>query len=175
MDMERNWGLTPDARTELMAKARAWTGTQRAFAAAHGISQGTVSKLLSAGPTPTRPATPDLRPEVIARYRAGEGSHRQIADAMGISRGMVSKWLAEDAAERAPEPRQASASRAPTPTPAPTMLEVVPVTSLATLRAPTPAPAGGARLVLPGGAELRFDALPPAQWVADLAAEMSRC
>lgn len=146
MDACRQWGRTPEERAELAAQALAWNGTQREFAMAHGISQSMVSRLLGATPVPARPATRDLRPEVIARYRAGEGSHRQIADAMGISRGMVSKWLSEDAAEHSP-PRQPPASQAPATATAPTMLEVVPVTALASLRVRAPTATEGARLV----------------------------
>ncbi|MBI2899358.1 MAG: recombinase family protein [Planctomycetes bacterium] len=159
------WTRTTEERAELVAKARAWQGTQREFAEAHGVSQPTVSKWMSAAPPTTRPATADLRSEVARRYRAGEGSQRQIADAMGISRGMVFKWLAAEAAPRSPAAR---------PPRVPTMLEVVPVAAppLATAE---PSPPFSACLCLPGGAELRFDALPSARWVAELAAELARC
>lgn len=172
MGVQQAWGRTPEQRQELAEKARAWTGTQREFAVAHGISQSFVCRLLQLVPAQSRPATRDLRPEVIARYEAGEGSQRQLADAMGLSRGMVAKWLAEEAALRGTSlsPRPARPCQ-----PAPTMLEVVPVAT--PLRAcPVESPAGGgACLALPGGAELRFDALPPARWVAELAAELGRC
>lgn len=36
--------FTPEEREALIAQAQAWTGTQKAFAAAHGVSQPTVSK-----------------------------------------------------------------------------------------------------------------------------------
>jgi hypothetical protein len=56
------------------------------------------------------------------------------------------------------------------------MLEVVPVTLPVILpAAPVSAAAPGVRLLLPGGAELHVDALPPARWVAELAAELRRC
>lgn len=166
MGSEESWTRTAEEKAELMAKARAWQGTQREFAEAHGVSQPTVSKWLSAAPPTTRPATADLRAEVVKRYRAGEGTQRQIADAMGISRGMVFKWLAGEAGPRPLAVR---------PPPVPTMLEVVPVA-----RTPLPVTAAAAALVgaslsLPGGAELRFDALPSARWVAELVAELGRC
>ena len=161
-----SWTRTAEERAELVAKARAWPGSQHGFAKAHGLSQSTVSKWLSAAPPTTRPATAELRAEVVQRYNAGEGTQRQIADAMGISRGMVFKWLAAEAAPR---------SLAVRPPRVPMMLEVVPV-------APPPLPVAAAQstpvracLSLPGGAELRFDTLPSARWVAELVAELGRC
>lgn len=172
MEVQQTWGRTPEQRQELAEKARAWTGTQREFAVAHGISQSFVCRLLQLAPAPSRPATRDLRPEVIARYEAGEGSQRQVADAMGLSRGMVAKWLSDEAALRgcslAPRPPRPSA-------PAPTMLEVVPVATPARACPVEPPTPGTVCLALPGGAELRLDALPPARWVAELAAELARC
>lgn len=165
MGSEAAWMRTPEERAELVAKARAWQGTQREFAEAHGVSQPTVSKWLSAAPPTTRPATVDLRSEVVQRYRAGEGSQRQIADAMGISRGMAFKWLAAEAAPR---------SLAVRPPRVPPMLEVVPVAAPRPLVTAEPAPMG-ACLSLPGGAELRFASLPSARWVAELVAELGRC
>jgi len=166
MGSEDGWTRTAEERAELVAKAQAWPGTQREFAEAHGISQPTVSKWLSAAPPTARPATADLRSEVVQRYRAGEGSQRQIADAMGISRGMVFKWLAAEA-----EPR----SLAVRPPRVPTMLEVIPVAAAGLPVAAMPSPPVGVSLSLPGGAELRFDALPSARWVAELVAELGRC
>lgn len=166
MGSEESWTRTAEQRAELVAKARAWAGSQREFATAHGISQSTVSKWLGAAPPTTRPATGDLRAEVIQRYQAGEGTQRQIADAMGISRGMVFKWLAAEAAPR---------SLAVRPPRVPMMLEVVPVTAVRPQDVQAPSPPVGARLSLPGGAELRFDALPSARWVAELVAELGRC
>ena len=166
MGSEDAWTRTAEERADLVAKARAWQGTQREFAEAHGICQSTVSKWLGAAPPTTRPATADLRSEVVRRYHAGEGSQRQIADAMGISRGMVFKWLAAVA-----EPR----SLAVQPPRAPTMLEVIPVAAAALPVTAVSPPPVGASLSLPGGAELRFDALPSARWVAELVAELSRC
>jgi transposase-like protein len=166
MGSEESWTRTAEEKAELMAKARAWPGTQREFAEAHGVSQPTVSKWLSAAPPTTRPATADLRAEVVERYRAGEGTQRQIADAMGISRGMVFKWLAAEAAPRSLAVRSLRV---------PTMLEVVPVAATAPPVAAASYPAVGASLSLPGGAELRFDALPSARWVAELVAELGRC
>ena len=166
MGSEEAWTRTAEERAALVAKAQAWQGTQREFAEAHGISQPTVSKWLSAAPPTTRPATADLRAEVVERYRVGEGSQRQIADAMGISRGMVFKWLAAEARPR---------SLAVRPPRVPRMLEVVAVAAPQAAVAAAPSPPVGASLTLPGGAELRFDALPPARWVAELVAELGRC
>ena len=137
MGSEEAWTRTAEERAELVAKARAWQGTQREFAEAHGISQPTVSKWLRAAAPTTRPATADLRSDVVQRYGAG----------------------AADAAPR---------SLAVRPQRVPTMLEVVPVATV-------PSRPVGACLALPGGAELRFDSLPPARWVAELAAELARC
>ena len=165
MSSEEAWTRTAEERAELVTKARAWQGTQREFANAHGICQSTVSKWRGAAPPTTRPATADLRTEVVRRYGAGEGSQREIADAMGISRGMVFKWLAAEAAPR---------SLAVGPPRVPTMLEVVVVAAPQPVVA-APSPPVGASLSLPGGAELRFDALPSARWIAELVAELGRC
>ena len=166
MGLEETWTRTAEQRAELVAKARTWPGSQREFAKAHGVCQSTVSKWLGAAPPTIRPATADLRTEVVRRYRAGEGSQREIADAMGISRGMVFKWLAAEAGPR---------SLAVRPPRVPTMLEVIPVAAVGLPVAAMPSPPVGASLSLPGGAELRFDALPSARWVAELVAELGRC
>jgi len=166
MGSEETWTWTAEERAELVAKARSWPGSQREFAKAHGICQSTVSKWLSAAPAPTRPATAELRGEVVRRYGAGEGTQRQIADAMGISRGMVFKWLAAEAGPRS------LAVRVP---PVPTMLEVVAVAAAPRPVLATPSPPVGTSLSLPGGAELRFGALPPARWIAELVTELGRC
>ena len=165
MGLEETWTRTAEERAELVAKAQTWPGSQREFANAHGICQSTVSKWLGAAPPTTRPATADLRTEVVRRYGAGEGSQREIADAMGISRGMVFKWLAAEAGPR---------SLAVRPPRVPTMLEVVAVAAPQPVVA-APSPPVGASLSLPGGAELRFDALPSARWIAELVAELGRC
>ena len=178
----------PNTRTEaeraaLVAEALAWQGTQREFADAHGICQSTVSKWLSAAPTTTRPATADLRAEVVERYRAGEGSQRQIADAMGVSRGMVFKWLAAEGVACPPTVARRTGRRPLVLRPmrlsamprVPTMLEVVATPTPSPPATPVSTSTGGACLTLPGGAELRFDGLPPARWVAELVAELGRC
>ena len=60
--------FTPEEREALIAQAHAWTGTQRAFAAAHGVSQPTVSKWMNTGvktraPEPSPPeAVPSHAP-----------------------------------------------------------------------------------------------------------------
>lgn len=60
--------------------------------------------------------------------------------------------------------------------PAPTMLEVTPSRRPAPVTpAPLREPAAGVRLVLDDGVSLVFDTLPPASWVASLAAELWPC
>lgn len=58
---------------------------------------------------------------------------------------------------------------------APTMLEVIPVPTVVPTSFPGVSESAGVSLSLPGGAELRFEALPPARWVAELVAELARC
>jgi len=55
--------FTPEEREILIAKAQAWTGTQKAFAAAHGVSQPTVSKWRRTSVKTRAPETPPLSPE----------------------------------------------------------------------------------------------------------------
>ena len=138
---------TAEETAELMAKARVWQGTQGEFARAHGVAQSTVSKWRSSAPPTALTSTADRRSEAVQRYGAGEGAPRPIADAMGIS---------------------VRSARVPT------MLEVVPVATAPPPVAVAASPVG-ASLSLPGGAELRFDALPSARWVAELVAELGRC
>ena len=139
---------TAEETAELMAKARVWQGTQGEFARAHGVAQSTVSKWRSAAPPTALTSTADRRSEAVQRYGAGEGAPRPIADAMGIS---------------------VRSARVPT------MLEVVPVATAPRPVLTAPCLPVGARLSLPGGAELRFDTLPSARWVAEFVAELSRC
>ena len=61
------WERTPEERAELVAKARAWAGTQSAFAAVHGVSQPTVSKWLSTAPPTTRPEVHTPRQALVRR------------------------------------------------------------------------------------------------------------
>jgi hypothetical protein len=53
------------------------------------------------------------------------------------------------------------------------MVEVVPPALEAVVEALPSRP--GVRFALGGGVELGLDALPPARWVAELAAELRRC
>lgn len=168
--------FSPEARAELVAAAQAWEGTQAEFAARHGIHQSTVSKWLTAAAASAGVADYEARrAEVIERARTWTGSQRDLARAMGLGSGTVSRWLSGDARSRRFR-HAALVLRRPGST-APTMLEVVrPPT--APEPAPVPAPEAartGVRLMLGEGVGLVFDTLPPASWVAELAAELRRC
>ena len=58
--------FTPEEREILIAKAQAWTGTQKAFAVAHGVSQFTVSKWRTSAKTRSA-AIPLFPPEAAPR------------------------------------------------------------------------------------------------------------
>jgi hypothetical protein len=93
---------------------------------------------------------------------------------MGLGSGTVSRWLNGDARSRRVR-HAALVLRRPTPT-APTMLEVVSPPSVPEPSAlPIEAARSGVRLMLGDGVGLVFDTLPPASWVAELAAEVRRC
>ena len=59
--------LTLEERDTLIAKAQAWTGTQKAFAAAHGVSQPTVSKWRRTSVKTRAPEPSPLPPEAAPR------------------------------------------------------------------------------------------------------------
>ncbi|MEK6778358.1 MAG: helix-turn-helix domain-containing protein [Candidatus Deferrimicrobiota bacterium] len=174
--VEQEWNRPADEREALIARARAWGGTQREFAAAHGVSQSTVSKWQNAvGP---RSYTTEDRAAVVEGFASFEGSQREHDDALGLPRGTTGKWVCQSGAGRRGR-RPPLALRLRNPPPAPTFLEVVPVEPAAPM-ATVPARSSGAetaaaRLVLGDGVALVFDTLPPASWVADLAAGLSRC
>jgi transposase-like protein len=54
--------FTPEEREALIAQAHAWTGTQRAFAVAHGVSQPTVSKWMNTSVKSVKTRTPEPSP-----------------------------------------------------------------------------------------------------------------
>ena len=170
--------FSPEERAAIVAAAQAWEGTQAQFAAQHGICQSTVSKWLTAAAATAGVVDYEARKaEVIERARTWTGSQRDLARAMGLGSGTVSRWLGGDARSR--RFRHAApvrlVVRKPAPT-APTMLEVVRTPTAAVSPAPTPEPARtGVRLMLGEGVGLVFDTLPPASWVAELAAELRRC
>lgn len=164
--------FSPEERAALVAAAQAWAGTQAEFAAQHGICQSTVSKWLTAAAAAAGIVDYEARKaEVIERARTWTGSQRDLARAMGLGSGTVSRWLGGDARSR----RYVAATPPALRRHAPTMLEVV--------RAPAPVPpppapepeGTGVRLMLGDGVGLVFDTLPPASWVAELAAELRRC
>lgn len=161
---EQSWGFSPEQKAALVAAARAWPGTQREFAAEHGICQATVSKWLSADPT--------RRCEHCGTSMGGRRPHARFCT--DGCRGTSNKTR-----ER-PQAAGIDALRAPPPArglrPAPTMLEVVWTPASQTAPAPTPEPVKtGVRLMLGDGVGMVFDTLPPAAWVAQLAAELRRC
>ena len=59
--------FTAEEREILVAKAQAWTGTQKAFAAAHGVSQPTVSKWRRTSAKTRSVAIPLFTPEAAPR------------------------------------------------------------------------------------------------------------
>lgn len=165
--------FSPEERATLVAAAQAWEGTQAQFAAQHGICQSTVSKWLTAAAATAGIVDYEARKaEVIERARTWTGSQRDLARAMGLGSGTVSRWLGGDARSR-----RYVAAIPPTPRRhAPTMLEVVRTPAVPKPSAPSPeAATTGVRLMLGDGVGLVFDTLPPASWVAELAAELRRC
>lgn len=168
MTAEQQRAYTPVERAEMVAAARAWTGTQAEFAAQHGIAQSTVSKWL--GAAERRQYTDDERVEALAALRAWPGTQTAFAIARGIPQTTLSRWANGD--------RRGDRVREPRPTArrdeAPTMLEVVPVAA-ATVVSAGRLSAAGARLVLGGDVALVFDTLPSASWVAELAVGLRRC
>ena len=174
---EQGWNRSADERDALVAKARTWEGTQREFAAAHGVNQSTVSKWQrTAGP---RSYTAEERARVVEAFASFEGTQREHDDAQGLPRGTTGKWVCQSRMGTRGR-RPPLVLKSPPPRPAPTFLEVVPVVPAAPVArrlaaAANPFPPVGASLSLPGGAELRFDALPSARWVAELVAELARC
>ena len=108
---------------------------------------------------------------VAERYRSWTGSQGAYAASLGLPTSTVARWIA--GVERGSGPLAAPyVQAAPVARVAPRMLEVVP-------RSPVVEPRRGsgavARLVFSAGVELTFDALPPAAWIAELAAELRRC
>ena len=57
--------FTPEEREALIAQAHAWTGTQKAFAVAHGVSQPTVSKWMNTSVKTRSVAIPLFTPEAV--------------------------------------------------------------------------------------------------------------
>lgn len=153
---------TPEERAALVEGYREWRGTQRQYADAVGVAQGTMSKWLAArgegtSPVARRCAHPECRAPMGGRR---EGA-RFCSD---VCRARWNKARERDA-------RRDLAGGGGRDARVPAMLEVVPVGTVAA----APPAHRGARLVLPGGAALHLEALPPARWVAELAAELGRC
>lgn len=165
--------FSPEERAALVAAAQVWEGTQAEFAAQHGICQSTVSKWLTAAAASAGIVDYEARKaEVIERARTWTGSQRDLARAMGLGSGTVSRWLGGDARSR----RYVAATPPALRRHAPTMLEVVRAPAVPEPPAPPPEAARtGIRLMLGDGVGLVFDTLPPASWVAELAAELRRC
>ena len=165
--------FSPEERAALVAAAQVWVGTQAEFAAQHGICQSTVSKWLTAAAATAGIVDYEARKaEVIERARTWTGSQRDLARAMGLGSGTVSRWLGGDARSR----RYVAATPPALRRHSPTMLEVVRASAVPEPPAPPPEAARtGIRLMLGDGVGLVFDTLPPASWVAELAAELRRC
>lgn len=175
--VEQTWSRPADEREALIAKARVWEGTQREFAAAYGVNQSTVSKWQRAVGAASYSA--EERAAVVDAFASFKGSQRQHDDALGLPRGTTGKWVSRSRTGTR-EPRPPLVLKSPAPRPAPAFLEVVPVgpsvpvaTPLAA--APRAGAAVAARLVLGEGVALVFDGLPPASWIAELAAGLRSC
>jgi hypothetical protein len=105
------------------------------------------------------------RERLAAAARDWKGSRAEFARMHGVSNTTASRWLRATPLSRPPE--------RPTSKPPPTMLEVVsPIPVTATLTEPERIPA---RLALGQGVTLYLESLPPASWVAQLAAGLGRC
>lgn len=174
---ERAWNRPEGEREALIAKAREWEGTQREFAVEHGITQSTVSKWRNAA-TPRTYSAED-RAAVVDGFASFEGSQREHDDALGLPRGTTGKWVSRSRTGTRP-PCPPLVLKSPPPRPAPAFLEVVPVGASGTVArplgaAPRAETAVAARLVLGGGVALVFDTLPPASWIAELAAGLRSC
>ena len=102
---------------------------------------------------------------VVEGYRSWKGTQRDYASSVGLPLSTVSRWLLGSVAAAAP-------GATPAVWKTPRMLEVVPTG--VTLTAPL-ARAVCVRLMLGDGVGLLFETLPPASWVAELAAELRRC
>lgn len=94
------------------------------------------------------------RAAILAGLQEWPGSRSAYAAKVGISPATLWRWLDE-----APSHRGGPAAL-------PTLLEVV--------TPPDPAQCP-LRMMLPGNLQLAFETLPPASWVASLAAELARC
>lgn len=153
---------TPDERAAFVEGYREWRGTQRAYADAVGVAQGTMSKWLAGvgkGTTPAgrRCAHPGCREPMEGRRKGG----RFCSDRCR-ARWNKARWR---------DVRRAVAAGGDSATLVPPMLEVVPLAPVEV----RPVAVAGARLVLPCGAELHLDALPSARWVAELTVALARC
>jgi transposase-like protein len=167
MTAEQQRVYTPEERAEMVAAARGWKGTQAEFAALHGIAQSTVSKWL--GAAERREYTGAERAEAVAALRAWPGTQTAFATARGIPQTTLSRWANDDRRVQRAHAQRSVVRREE----APTMLEVIPSGPPATV-VPTQI-ASLVRLVMGGGVALVFDTLPPASWVAALAAELRPC
>lgn len=166
MKEEQQRVYTTTERAKMVAAARAWKGTQAEFAAAYGIAQSTVSRWR--GAAERREYTDAERLETVAALRAWKGTQTAFAISRGIPQTTLSRWANGD-----PRPHRAHVSRPPGGRDeTPTMLEVVPVAATMVTQTPASPPV---RLVLGDGVALVFDTLPPASWVATLAAELRPC
>lgn len=102
---------------------------------------------------------------VVEGYRRWEGGQGAYAKSVGIPQTTLSRWV---------NGRRRTARRRAAAEP-PTMLEVMrPATATLGEVETRPSPSG-VRLALGGGVALDLEALPPARWVAELAAELRRC
>ena len=99
---------------------------------------------------------------MVEGFRRWNGSQGAYARSVGVPQTTLSRWVT---GEKRPHRRVRPE--------APTMVEVVPPALEAVVEALPSRP--GVRLTLGGGVELGLDALPPARWVAELAAELRRC
>ena len=119
--------------------------------------------------------TAEERAQIVERYRSWEGSQWAFARTVGVTQCTVSRWARGRCKRRsrAAGEREGASERwslSTSSSPAPTLLEVIPTVSSFAETAP-----GAVRLLLGDGVSLVFDTLPPASWVAELAAELRRC
>ena len=139
---------------------------QQVYTATERSEMGAAARAL--GAAERREYTDAERIETIAALRAWPGTRTAFAIARGIPKTTLSRWATGDR-----RPHRARASRPPEgQDQTPMMLEVVPVAATTASRAPASSPV---HLVLGGGVALVFDTLPPASWVATLAAELRQC
>lgn len=168
MTAERQRVYTEAERAALIAAARTWKGKRAGFAAQHGVPWATVSAWR--GRADRREYTDAERALLVADLRSWKGTQTAFAVSRGIPQTTLSRWMNADRQAHHARPSEAVARREEPPT----MIEVVATPSPRRIAEAPVAPAG-VRVTLGDGVVLALDALPPARWVAELAAELRRC